>query len=289
MNHQRRLQATLLSALMLVGGNMIYALSVKLFLLPANLMSSGTTGLGLMINHLTGFPLNTFILIFNVAMLFVALVFLGKKFVMTTIVSSLMYPLLLELFDRIMGTVVITENILLNTLFAGMGLGLALGTVIRSGASTGGLDIPLLILQKRFRIPVSISLYVMDFCIILTQLTYHSLEDLLYGVLLLLLTSMTLNKAMLMGVAKTELKIISKKHNEIRQAILSEIDRGVTMLSAKGGYSGSETEVVLTVISNREMAKIEKLVHGIDPMAFIIVNQVNEVIGRGFSAEKKYR
>ena len=289
MNHQRRLQATLLSALMLVGGNMIYALSVKLFLLPANLMSSGTTGLGLMINHLTGFPLNTFILIFNVAMLLVALVFLGKKFVMTTIVSSLMYPLLLELFDRIMGTVVITENILLNTLFAGMGLGLALGTVIRSGASTGGLDIPLLILQKRFRIPVSISLYVMDFCIILTQLTYHSLEDLLYGVLLLLLTSMTLNKAMLMGVAKTELKIISKKHNEIRQAILSEIDRGVTMLSAKGGYSGSETEVVLTVISNREMAKIEKLVHGIDPMAFIIVNQVNEVIGRGFSAEKKYR
>ena len=289
MNHQRRLQATLLSALMLVGGNMIYALSVKLFLLPANLMSSGTTGLGLMINHLTGFPLNTFILIFNVAMLLVALVFLGKKFVMTTIVSSLMYPLLLELFDRIMGTVVITENILLNTLFAGMGLGLALGTVIRSGASTGGLDIPLLILQKRFRIPVSISLYVMDFCIILTQLTYHSLEDLLYGVLLLLLTSMTLNKAMLMGVAKTELKIISKKHNEIRQAILSEIDRGVTMLSAKGGYSGVETEVVLTVISNREMAKIEKLVHGIDPMAFIIVNQVNEVIGRGFSAEKKYR
>ena len=289
MNHQRRLQATLLSALMLVGGNMIYALSVKLFLLPANLMSSGTTGLGLMINHLTGFPLNTFILIFNVAMLLVALVFLGKKFVMTTIVSSLMYPLLLELFDRIMGTVVITENILLNTLFAGMGLGLALGTVIRSGASTGGLDIPLLILQKRFRIPMSISLYVMDFCIILTQLTYHSLEDLLYGVLLLLLTSMTLNKAMLMGVAKTELKIISKKHNEIRQAILSEIDRGVTMLSAKGGYSGAETEVVLTVISNREMAKIEKLVHGIDTMAFIIVNQVNEVIGRGFSAEKKYR
>ena len=289
MNHQRRLQATLLSALMLVGGNMIYALSVKLFLLPANLMSSGTTGLGLMINHLTGFPLNTFILIFNVAMLLVALVFLGKKFVMTTIVSSLMYPLLLELFDRIMGTIVITENTLLNTLFAGMGLGLALGTVIRSGASTGGLDIPLLILQKRFRIPLSISLYVMDFCIILTQLTYHSLEDLLYGVLLLLLTSMTLNKAMLMGVAKTELKIISKKHNEIRQAILSEIDRGVTMLSAKGGYSGVETEVVLTVISNREMAKIEKLVHGIDPMAFIIVNQVNEVIGRGFSAEKKYR
>lgn len=289
MQNQRKLRSVLFSALMLVGGNVIYALSVKLFLLPANLMSSGTTGLGLMVNHLTGFPLSTFILIFNVAMLLVALVFLGKKFVMTTIVSSLMYPLLLELFERLMGPVVITENILLNTLFAGMGLGLALGTVIRSGASTGGLDIPLLILQKRFRIPLSVSLYVMDFCIILTQLTYHTLEDLLYGVLLLLLTSFTLNKTMLMGVSKTELKIISKKNDEIRQAILSDIDRGVTMLAARGGYSGKDTDVVLTVVSNREMARIERLVHSIDPMAFIIINRVNEVIGRGFSVEKKYR
>lgn len=289
MQNQRKLRSVLFSALMLVGGNVIYALSVKLFLLPANLMSSGTTGLGLTVNHLTGFPLSTFILIFNVAMLLVALVFLGKKFVMTTVVSSLMYPLLLELFERLMGPVVITENILLNTLFAGMGLGLALGTVIRSGASTGGLDIPLLILQKRFRIPISVSLYVMDFCIILTQLTYHTLEDLLYGVLLLLLTSFTLNKTMLMGVSKTELKIISKKNDEIRQAILSDIDRGVTMLAARGGYSGKDTDVVLTVVSNREMARIERLVHGIDPMAFIIINRVNEVIGRGFSVEKKYR
>ena len=289
MQNQRKLRSVLFSALMLVGGNVIYALSVKLFLLPANLMSSGTTGLGLMVNHLTGFPLSTFILIFNVAMLLVALVFLGKKFVMTTVVSSLMYPLLLELFERLMGPVVITENILLNTLFAGMGLGLALGTVIRSGASTGGLDIPLLILQKRFRIPISVSLYVMDFCIILTQLTYHTLEDLLYGVLLLLLTSFTLNKTMLMGVSKTELKIISKKNDEIRQAILSDIDRGVTMLAARGGYSGKDTDVVLTVVSNREMARIERLVHSIDPMTFIIINRVNEVIGRGFSVEKKYR
>ena len=289
MQNQRKLRSVLFSALMLVGGNVIYALSVKLFLLPANLMSSGTTGLGLMVNHLTGFPLSTFILIFNVAMLLVALVFLGKKFVMTTVVSSLMYPLLLELFERLMGPVVITENILLNTLFAGMGLGLALCTVIRSGASTGGLDIPLLILQKRFRIPISVSLYVMDFCIILTQLTYHTLEDLLYGVLLLLLTSFTLNKTMLMGVSKTELKIISKKNDEIRQAILSDIDRGVTMLAARGGYSGKDTDVVLTVVSNREMARIERLVHSIDPMAFIIINRVNEVIGRGFSVEKKYR
>ena len=271
---------------LLIGGNILYALSVKLFLLPTNLMSSGTTGLGLMINHLTGFSLSTFILIFNVLMLAVALVALGKRFVMTTIASSLMYPTFLEAFNQLLGDVRITDNMLLNTLFAGMGLGLALGTVLRSGASTGGLDIPLLILQKRFRIPVSLSLYVMDFCILMTQLFYHTLEDLLYGIILLLLTSIVLNKTMIWGVTKTEVRIVSERSDEIRKAILSEVDRGVTMLNAEGGYSGKDMQVLMTVVSDREVVKIERIVRNIDPICFMVVSRVSEVWGRGFSLDK---
>ena len=89
--------------------------------------------------------------------------------------------------------------------------------------------------------------------------------------------------------AQGKLDPVIGRDDEIRQAILSDIDRGVTMLAARGGYSGKDTDVVLTVVSNREMARIERLVHSIDPMAFIIINRVNEVIGRGFSVEKKYR
>ena len=287
-NGHKRMNA-LQSVALMIGGNVLYALTVKLFLLPANLMSGGTTGLGLLVNHLTGFPLTTFILIFNVLMLVYAWFALGRRFVVTTIASSLMYPVLLEVFNRILGDVHITDNMLLNTLFAGMGLGLALGTVLRSGASTGGLDIPLLVLQKKFRIPVSVSLYVMDFCIVTSQLLFHTLEDLLYGVILPLMTSLVLNKAMIWGVTKTEVKIISEKSDEIRRAVLSEMDRGVTMLYGEGGYSGKETQVLMTVVSNREVVKIERIVRAVDPMCFMVVSRVSEVWGRGFSVEKNYK
>ena len=151
------------------------------------------------------------------------------------------------------------------------------------------MDIPVLILNRYFKIPVSVSLYVFDFCIILCQTFYHTAEDLLYGILLLLLTSIVLDKAVLLGVNKTEVKIISDKHNEIRNVILSEIDRGVTMLYGEGGYSKDEKQIVLTVVSNRELAKIEKLVRSVDPGCFMIVSTVREVWGKGFSLEKTYK
>ena len=290
MEKRRKLLSLLKSAALVLVGNIIYAGTVKLFLLPSNLMSSGTTGISLVVNHLTSFPIPLFIALFNIAALIVGLIFLGKKFVMTTVFSSLLYPAFLEIFNRIHpGDIHITDNMLLNVLFSGIGLGLALGFVIRAGASTGGMDIPVLILNRYFKIPVSISLYVFDFCIILCQTFYHTAEDLLYGILLLLLTSIVLDKAVLLGVHKTEIKIISEKHDEIRSVILSEIDRGVTMLYGEGGYSQEEKQIVLTVISNRELAKIEKLVRAVDPSCFMIVSTVREVWGKVFSIEKPYK
>ncbi|MBE6616869.1 MAG: YitT family protein [Ruminococcaceae bacterium] len=271
-------------------GNIIYATTVKLFLLPANLMSSGTTGIALVINHLTDFSIPLFIALFNIAALVVGLIFLGKKFFMTTILSSLLYPAFLEVLNKILPEdIFITDKTILNVLFSGIGLGLALGLVIRSGASTGGMDIPVLILNKYFKLPISIVLYVFDFCIILCQIFYHTAEDLLYGVLLLLLTSIVLDKTLLWGDTKTEVKIISNKSEEIKGEILSEVDRGVTLLYGEGGYSGKESQIVLTVVSNRELVKIEKLVRNIDPDCFMIVSSVREVWGKGFSIEKTYK
>lgn len=275
---------------LVILGNIIYAATVKLFLLPAELMSSGTTGIALVINQLTNFPLTLFIALFNIAALIVGLIFLGKKFFLTTIVSSLLYPAFLEVLNRILPEdIFVTDNTILNVLFSGIGLGLALGLVIRSGASTGGMDIPVLILNKYFKIPVSISLYVFDFCIILCQLFYHTAEDLLYGILLLLLTSIVLDKTLLWGDTKTEVKIISNKSDDIKREILSEVDRGVTLLYGEGGYSGEEGKIVLSVISNRELVKVERLVRHIDPDCFMIVSSVREVWGKGFSIEKTYK
>lgn len=278
----------LLSLLLVLLGNTIYALTVKLFLLPANLISCGTTGIALVVNHLTGIPLTGFILGFNVVMLAAGWWILGKKFAMTTVLSSLFYPAALEILNRLLGDVRITQDLLMNTLFAGIGLGMSLGIVIRGGASTGGMDIPPLVLKKLFHIPVSVSLWAFDFCIMLGQMRFHEAEDLLYGILLLMVISFFLNRMLLLGTSRTEVKIVSQKAQKIRDAILSRIDRGVTMLHGEGGYLHKQTEIILSVVSNHEMPKIEQLARAIDPECFMIVTRVTEVWGRGFSHSKHY-
>lgn len=277
----------ILSLLMVIGGNLLYTLSVKLFVLPANLMSCGTTGIALVINHALNIPISGFIFVFNVLMLGLGWLVLGRKFAMTTILSSVLYPVFLEILNLLLGDVVVTENTMLNVLFAGMGLGISLGIVMRAGASTGGMDIPPLILKKYFHIPVSTTLWAFDFCILLAQMFFHPLEDLLYGILLIIVISVALNKIMLLGTSRTEVKIISTQADQIREAILSRVDRGVTLLHGAGGYSGKETEVIMSIVSNYELPKIEQLARSIDPDCFMIISQVSEVWGRGFSYGKK--
>jgi len=278
----------MISLIMVVLGNLLYALSVKLFLLPANLISCGTTGIALVVNHLTGMPMSWFIFVFNMVMLMLGWWILGKQFAMTTVLSSLFYPIALEVLNHVLGDVRITEDILLNTLFAGLGVGGSLGIVIRAGASTGGMDIPPLVLKKLLHIPISVSLWAFDFCIMLCQMTFHKGEDLLYGILLLMVISFALNKLLLLGTSRTEVKIVSQQATAIRDAILSKVDRGVTLLHGEGGFLHTPTEVILSVVSNHEMPKIEQMARSIDPDCFMIVTRVTEVWGRGFTYSKHY-
>ena len=276
----------LTSLLLVVLGNLLYTLTVKLFLLPANLISCGTTGIALVVSHYADIPMSGFILAFNMTMLCLGWAVLGRNFAMTTVLSSLLYPAFLEVLNRLLGDIVVTENILLNVLFAGMGLGGSLGMVIRAGASTGGMDIPPLILKKLLHIPVSVTLWAFDFCIMLCQAAFHPLEDLLYGVLLLIVISVSLNKVLFLGTSRTEVKIISQHSDRIRQAILSQVDRGVTVLHGEGGFGRQDTEVILSVVSNRELPRLQQLARSIDPSCFMIVSQVTEVWGRGFTLDK---
>lgn len=279
----------ILPYLLMVLGNVMYALTVKLFLLPANLISCGTTGLAITVNHLLGIPMTAFILGFNIVMLVVGWITLGKQFALTTVFSSFFYPIALEVLNRVLGDVCITEDLLLNTIFSGLGLGLSLGMVMRGGASTGGMDIPSLVLKKYFHVPVSVTLWTFDFVIMLMQMMFHTLEDLLYGVLLLMMISFALNKILLLGTSRTEVKVVSSRSGAIRDAILSQVDRGVTMIHGEGGYLHAPTEIILSVVSNHELPKIERLARSIDPECFMIVTRVTEVWGRGFSFSKHYR
>ncbi|MGN1144635.1 MAG: YitT family protein [Anaerovoracaceae bacterium] len=275
--------------LMVIAGNVIYALTVQLFLLPGNLITGGSTGIALAVHHLWGLPVSATVMVFNVAMLIVGFLLLGKAFALTTILSTFTYPIALELLGRILPAGGLTDDVLLCTIFSGLGIGIAVGVVIRAGASTGGMDIPPLVLQKFFRIPVSASLYVFDTCILLLQAMFSDMTRILYGILLVMIYTMVIDRLMLMGTTQTEVKIISSRSDEIRQAVLEQLDRGITMLDGRTGYLGQEMEMIFTVISNRELPRIEKIVHAIDPECFMVVSKISQVSGRGFSMKKEYR
>ena len=283
------LKKWMLSAAIVAAGNLLYALTVKLFVLPTGLVMGGTTGLGLTANYLTGVPISAFVLAFNMVMLLLGLCVLGRRFAATTLLSSFIYPLALEFWQRFLGDYMLTEDVLLCTLFAGLGVGVSLGLVIRAGASTGGMDIPPLILNRLFRAPVSVCMYFFDVCILLSQGLFQSPEKLLYGVVLVMIYTMVLDKMLLMGTSRIEIKVVSEKSEEIRQAILQDLNRGVTLIQTESGYLRQNTQLVLSVLSSRELPKAEKLIHQIDPECFLMVSRISEVKGRGFSMQKKYR
>ena len=278
---------TLRDLLIVVLGNALFALAIKLFLIPAGLVTGGTTGMALAFHAATGFPVSTFILIFNVIMLLVGLAVLGPKFAATTVVSTFVYPLALEGFNRLLGDVVLTTDPLLCVVFSGLGIGIGLGVVIRSGASTGGMDIPPLILHHYFKIPVSVSLYAFDFCILLAQALIVPIESVLYGIVLTFVYTFVLDRVLLLGTTSMEVKVVSRRSEEIRSAILSEVDRGVTMIEGEGGYLRDRKQLVMSVISSRELPRLQRLIHAIDPACFMVVSRVTEVHGLGFTISKQ--
>lgn len=274
---------------MILLGNSIYSLAIVVFILPNSLITGGTTGLGLSMDHFFGVPLNVFVGIFNVSMFILGAIVLGKAFALTTLVSTFYYPFILSVFEQIPGLANVTNDRMLATICGGLMIGAGIGIVIRAGASTGGMDIPPLVLNKKFGLPVSVMLYVFDFAILIVQMTFSDKEQIIYGILLVLIYTVVLDKVLLMGESKLQVKIVTAKFEEINGLIQEKLDRGTTLFYAKTGYLKKEQQVIMTVVTNRELAKLNALVKECDPEAFIVIGQVNEVKGRGFTEQKIYR
>ncbi|HIV40880.1 MAG TPA: YitT family protein [Candidatus Mediterraneibacter guildfordensis] len=272
---------------MILLGNAAMALGIVMFILPNGLMTGGTTGLSLIVGHYTSLPISAFVFLFNAVMFILGLVVLGRAFAMTTLLSTFFYPVALEFFQRIPAVAEgITGDRLLSSLFGGLFIGFALGIVIRAGASTGGMDIPPLILNKKFGLPVSGLLYAFDIVILIGQMLFSDKEAILYGILLVMTYTIVLDKVLVFGRAQTQVKIISDRVEEINTAINREMDRGSTLIHMATGYLKKEQDMIMTVISNRQLAHLNQLVTEIDPNAFMVVAKVNEVSGKGFTLPK---
>ncbi|MDD6049777.1 MAG: YitT family protein [Clostridiales bacterium] len=268
-------------------GNLVMAAGTVLFILPAGLITGGTTGIAIIMEHLTGMPIPVFSGIFNVIMFLLGLAFLGKTFAATTLVSTFLSPVMLAVMQWIVGDRVVCDDLLLCVLFGGVCVGAAIAVIVRAGSSTGGMDIPPLLLQKFAGVPLSRSLYAFDFIIVLGQAIVVDAHMLLYGVLLVMVYTIVVEKLMASGEAQIRLEIVSDRAEKIRDAILQDVDRGVTLLHGQTGYLRKDVDVLITIISPRECHHTEQLVRRIDPHAFMVTSRVTRVTGRGFSEAKR--
>lgn len=271
----------LIEALLLIAGNAILAFSVSFFIIPNNILSGGVAGVAIAINPFIDIEVTTLMNIIIGVTFVMGYVFLGKKFALKTVASSILYPIFIELFTRM--DYISTVDPILASIFGGALSGFALALTFKTGASTGGMDIPPLILEKLTRIKVSVWIMVVDAITVLLGLMNFSLNDVLIGLVSVYAATTILDKISVIGGQQArQVTIISEFYEEILKHLHFEISRGSTLLQARGGYTLREKEIILTVISRSEYYDLERTVLDIDPEAFLIVSNVTEVHGLGF-------
>ena len=269
-------------------GNFAVAAAVIIFIAPQGIILGGSTGIALALTHYISFPLSATVFIINMLFFVTGFVCLGKKFALTTIANSILYPLAMSLLEQLpIAGKPVTDNIMLAAVFGGVLMGGGIGLLLRAGGSSGGTDIPVLILNKYFHLNVSALLYVIDGLVLCSQAFFSSIEQILYGIFVLALFTMTMNRIMLMGKSQIQLFIISDESETIRQQILAE-DAGATMFYVEKAYTGRQGKCIMCVIPRRKLYPITQLISATDPDAFFTISEVNEVRGAGFSFAKHY-
>lgn len=264
---------------------MSFALSTLLF--ENNIIAGGVSGIGVVMNHYFGLNISLVVGALNISLFFLGLIILGKEFAMTTLVSTFVFPLLLEFFESQSLFHGYLQDPLLASVIAGCLIGVGIGLVLRCNASTGGIDILAIVLNKKFNFPVHIVLNGMDLIILLLQFTYNDSTHVIYGIVTVIVTSFMLNKTLTMGTSLIQLMVISDQYNRIKEMILHDHDAGVTLLTSEKGYSQESSKIVLSVIPYRKLPLIKEKIHLIDPQAFVIVSEIKDVGGRGFTFEKR--
>ncbi len=270
----------------ILAGNFLLALAVAAFVLPHGIMMGGATGIGIILTRFLPVETAAAVLILNLSALALGWAVLGGRFVLATIASSLLYPFFLEALQQIPGIDALTNDPLLAALCSGGLVGIAVGLVMRVGSSTGGTDVVNLVLHKWTHLPVSVLVYVADIVILGGQAVISRPEQVLYGIVLLVVEAIILDRIMLLGQPQIQLFVISGRYEEIRAKCLWELEAGATMVQVETGLTGESRWGVLCVIPPRKLYAAKELIQSVDPAAFLTITQVKEVRGQGFSAER---
>lgn len=264
-------------------GAFIVALSFNLFLNPNGIASGGVSGFSTIIEYQFGIEAAITQWGLNIPLFITGFFLLGKQFGTKTAVGSVILPFFVYMTRNFTP---LTDQLLLATIYGGVGIGIGLGMIFRGKASTGGTDLIAQIVHKYTGISLGFSLLFMDGLVVFTSGIVFGLERAMYALLSLYITSKTIDMVQ-MGLGYSKIAfIISGKQEEIGTAILNDVNRGLTIMNATGGYTGSERKILMVVFQQKEITKLKDIVRMIDPFAFVIVANAHEVLGKGFQSNE---
>ena len=260
-----------------VLGTFILAVSVEFFIIPFNILSGGVAGIAVALGPIFHFDTTLFANVLIVSLFIIGALFLGKEFFVNTAVSSLLYPVFTTLLMGVVPKLNIDAT--LASFYGGLLGGIGIALVIKTGASTGGMDIPPLILHKLTGIKISSLVMLIDGITVLLGFLAYDLSHVLIGLVSVFSSTVAISKVLTMnGSSAKSVQIISDAWPEIDK----QLERGATILDATGSYSGKERKVILCVVSENQYTQLIELIHDLDENAFIITTDATDMHGEGF-------
>lgn len=262
-----------------IVGAFFVALAFNVFLLPHDIASGGVAGISTITKSVFGWEPSVAQAAMNVPLFIAGVIILGKNFGIKSLVGTVMLPFFVYLTRNFP---IATPDPLLGAIFGGMVVGLGLGIVFRGKASTGGIDLAAQIFHKFTHLPLGICVALFDGMIVISAAFVFSLEQGLYALIGLFVTSRTIDFVQVGLNTSKNVLVITNQIEDVRAALLSDVDRGVTVLNGTGGYTDEERRVVMCVVAQNEFTKLTQIVKRIDPGAFVIAMNATEVLGEGF-------
>ena len=287
----KRIKGLILDGLFFLIGSVLFSFSVNVFTAPNDIAPGGLTGAATLVNYLLGTPIGVGIIVMNIPIFLWGIWEVGFRFILKTGVATVISSLAIDLAAPYMRPY--QGDMMLAALFGGLLSGLGLGLIFMRGGTTGGTDLIANLIGRHLRhISFGKLILAVDLVIVvLSAFVYKNLESPLYALIVIFITSKVVD-AVLYGTDSGTGKmmfIISPKNPEISQEILSQMERGVTALKSRGGFSGNEGEVLLCAVRRQEVYKTHDIVYSIDPNAFIIVGDAGEITGEGFREIKQHQ
>jgi len=270
-------------------GSFIMAAGFVLFITPHKIIPGGVYGISIVLHHMWGLPVGLTALCFDIPLTLLGIRILGPRFGVKTVVGFVLTAFWVDFLTYLYGEApLIPDDVLLSSLFGGVMIGLGLGLIFKSKATSGGSDIIAMIASKYTKLPLGQLLIVIDSFIVLVGLVaFKDWQIPLYSLISIYVAGRVVD-LVLQGITYDKtLFIISEKHEEIRKKIITDLNRGGTIFNGKGMYNQDEKAIIYTVLNRRELAILQDFINQVDPEAFLVVNNANEILGKGFRSLKE--